>query len=956
MYCNNCGTEMPNDAIFCSHCGTRLVPAAPVAAETPVDPAAPVAPKPEAQAVPEPAARPAAPVASAPAKPEEEAPRKPFMEEMQWNVSEYPDSNVVEKTEDIDFNWNANPAQVPDKVEPQVKPRPQPAQPEEPKKSAEGIRVSEIFDRVVPVEEAKAAVEETGEPETQKAAKEGAEPDRFYTVHRKNAEFQELLKREHDKINMAGTIGSEQSQADALAKEKFDSRQEEMTMDQFLEKEGAVKLYEPKPLESDVLARIEAQEKRRARQKAEEEARTKALEEARVKAEAKTKAELDRLNSEVEASAAAAEEIRLAEEAEIRQRTEEEARRKAAAQAAHLEAIAQRQAAQEQAALQEQERRAAEEARAKAEAEQRAREEAAAKARAEAEAARAAEEEARRKAEAELNAAREAAKIRAQQEANMAAREEARFHEEQRRRQYEEEMLRQKQALRAREQERLERQEREAAVETEVKDALAQTARMREEEEAKIRAALAGIRGGRFSDIDFSTAGQQDEPAGRVIQPVEILQAAAPAAVPVAETLRATQEVPEVPAEPAFEAPAAPAFEAPIFETPAEPVFEAPAFAEPASEAPAEPVIEAPAFGMPEEIAEAVPEAKIPAEPVTTSQEQIEEAHRMTQSHIDEMAKARENFFADFPDAEEVVTKADAIEDLGQTKVVNKDDLLTNIESTKVISREAMQAEEAAQPEEFQKQIGEMDDLLSQFVSMHEATKAPAAEEPASQAAELSGFDEPVGLEAELVDVPAAEEVPAAAPIEDQIQEGSDGLDHMFTGFQMDAEDLRAAAAGTATEVPYAAEDLAEEYQEAAPAEEALEEKPGLEDTMVIPMPKAELAAAIEGAGDLSPKERKRLEKEQAKEAKRLAKEQKQEAKRTSVEEDFDGIGEYADEPVKPSKGGVGRTILMIILIILCIIFALELAGIGIKLLAPTSGAAEFIDNILNNMIHMITG
>ena len=35
-----------------------------------------------------------------------------------------------------------------------------------------------------------------------------------------------------------------QSQADVIAKEKFDSRQEEMTMDQFLEKEGAVKLYE----------------------------------------------------------------------------------------------------------------------------------------------------------------------------------------------------------------------------------------------------------------------------------------------------------------------------------------------------------------------------------------------------------------------------------------------------------------------------------------------------------------------------------------------------------------------------------------------------------------------------------------------------------------------------------------------------------------------------------------
>ena len=45
-----------------------------------------------------------------------------------------------------------------------------------------------------------------------------------------------------------------------------------------------------------------------------------------------------------------------------------------------------------------------------------------------------------------------------------------------------------------------------------------------------------------------------------------------------------------------------------------------------------------------------------------------------------------------------------------------------------------------------------------------------------------------------------------------------------------------------------------------------------------------------------------------------------------------------------------------VLLIILIIIFIIELAGIGIKWLAPDSGAAQFIDNQLNNVIQLITG
>ena len=1041
MYCKHCGSEVPDDALFCSHCGTKLAGEMPKAAgspamnstapETTVPPEAPApaaarTAKEGAKGIPNAGnsaskltAKPSAPQAAASA----EKPRKPFLEEMRWNVSEYPDSNVIEKTEEINFDWNADPDKVPDSVPRRAQVRPQPRTPQEPKKSSESVRVAEIFDRVVPAGEVKAAASEVKKAasgpkpaavqQSAAPAKDAQEPGlgKFNTVNRRNEEFQRLLKKEHEKINVAGTIGSEQNEADTIARQRFDTRQEEMTMEQFLEKEGTVKLYEPKPLESNVLAKIEAQEKQRARQRAEEAARLKAEEEARAAAAAKKRAEAARLNSEEEASAAAAEEIRLAEEARIRQRTEEEARRKAAAQAAHLEAIAQRKAQQEQAALQEQERRAAEEARARAEAERRAREEAAAKARKEAEAARAAEEAARLKAEAELNAAREAARIRAQQEASLAAREEARFQEEQQRRQYEEEVLRQKQALRARQQNK---QGGEAVVEAQVKDALAQTARMREEEEAKIKAALAGIRNGRFSGTIAAGSDQPaEEPAA--VKPAEIPRHTA--AVSVAEAMGAGAQAPAAPEAPAFDAPAepaapafdtqafdapaepaAPAFDTQAFDAPAEPaapVFDAPAFdapTEPAApvfdtqafDAPAEPaapVFDVPAFDAP--VAPETPAAAAP-EAVSTAPEQIEEAHRMTQSQIDDMAKARENFFADFPDADEAEKIETTPSDLSRTRMVNKDDLMANINTTKKISKDVIEeaAPEAAAVTEaeevfrrhtgkMQEQMDEMDDLLNQFNKVREGDTS--AETPAVQ---------------QVTELPTAAETEGA----------SDAVDHMFTGFQMDAAVIREAAAKleqngehapdmaeavsqisdlpvdapaagdlTGAEIPAAAGDAAEALAK-SPATPlgaagiaaglagaaAAGEKPGLEDTMVMPIQKEEIAAAVSaGEPELSAKEQKRLAKEKAKEAKRKAKEEKKRGGAVAVNEAYTP-DDVEEEP--KAKGGVGRTILMIILIILCIVFALELAGIGIKLLAPTSGAAEFIDNILNNLIHMITG
>ena len=118
----------------------------------------------------------------------------------------------------------------------------------------------------------------------------------------------------------------------------------------------------------------------------------------------------------------------------------------------------------------------------------------------------------------------------------------------------------------------------------------------------------------------------------------------------------------------------------------------------------------------------------------------------------------------------------------------------------------------------------------------------------------------------------------------------------------------------------------------------------------------------------LTAKELKKQERAKAKEAKKQAREKKKEEKRRKKEdaigddetreiveatENADGVVETEEDT---GKGGKGRLVLMIILILLCVIFALELVGIGIKMFASTSAAADFIDNILNKIIQMITG
>jgi hypothetical protein len=61
------------------------------------------------------------------------------------------------------------------------------------------------------------------------------------------------------------------------------------------------------------------------------------------------------------------------------------------------------------------------------------------------------------------------------------------------------------------------------------------------------------------------------------------------------------------------------------------------------------------------------------------------------------------------------------------------------------------------------------------------------------------------------------------------------------------------------------------------------------------------------------------------------------------------------DEGNSEEKSGKGRVVLKVFLVILIILLAIEVAGVAIKIIAPTSGAAKFIDKQLNKVITLVT-
>lgn len=455
MYCKNCGSEIADGSKFCSNCGQ------PVTDQGGRNAAAVSAASNEAAGSTD-------VVKNSGRKSEdakttaEETPARPVFDEFNWNVEDYPDRNAVEKTEDINFNWNANPKDIPDPVSQRAavhSEAPKPAAEPEVKKEPEILKGRDLE---------KAVFGETEAAQKTEPLSASERIDKFYTFNKKNEEFQQLLNKEYQKVKGGNAIEREMSEADALAAERFKERSvKPASMDEFLESEGIVKPYQPKAFQSDVLQRIEAQEAEKEAKRIEEEARMEALEQARKEAEEKKKAEAEKL-------------------AEIaRKKAEEEAR---AAEAARMAAEA---AEKERIKAEEEKLRQEHEARLKAEEEARKLAEEEARIKAEAEAKIKEAEEARLRAEADLRAAQEAAKIRAQQEARLAAEEEARFKAEQERHRLAEEEAQRK--LEA-ERQKLAAEANQAVAEEEARRVLEQTARMRQEEEAKIKAAVAGLR------------------------------------------------------------------------------------------------------------------------------------------------------------------------------------------------------------------------------------------------------------------------------------------------------------------------------------------------------------------------------------------------------------------------------------------------------------------------------
>ncbi|MGX8773909.1 MAG: zinc-ribbon domain-containing protein [Bacillota bacterium] len=956
MYCSKCGNQIADGSRFCSFCGT------------PVAEAPSYAPEPQApETTPE---------------PEPETVRRPFIEDINWNVNEYPTTDTIEKTDDIDFDWGMDPAEIRERLT---------------KGYSEAVK-AEINEKAdaLNVED---LIPARPEPEVY-AAPEGEEIsaadkiEKFYTFSRKNEEFQQLLNREYDKIRGGNLIEKEKEMAEKAAMERFESREEDSSMEAFLNREGVNKPYEPKAFESDVLERIEAHERALAQAKAEEEARRRMIEEERAKAAEEMRlAEEARIRAEEEERERMAREARALAEAEVRRA--EEAARLAAEEAARAEEEAVRleaEAAAKLAAEQETRklvdarlaREAVEEARLKteereraeaaamaiAEEEARVRAEAEARAKAEEEARLAAEEAERRRAAEERallekaeerRAQQQADKIRAQQEARQAATEkEKRIAEIERRRQEEEDL---RNSL-SRKQENLSLQAESAAAAEEARKVLAQTAKMREEEAAKIRAAIAGLKGETI----------EEEPP-------------APA-------------VPETPAPAAPEVPAKP-------EGPAEPTIQiTPEMFREAEAAAAAAAVDRPTI-VPKPAPAAAPEPTIQ---MTREEAARMDAHRATQADLSKMAQARAQFLAEFgidpisgkaPEApakpaepvpatveellgEKPVTGREtmigqAIDNI-QTKTVSKEDVLRGLEHTRRISKEELKAAPVIPAEE----------LEAEPLGIEEIHHSKTVEEMLE---EISSPVEATELGAVML-ADHAEETAAAAVPDFSAGEATEEEPETPAPETAAMPSAAEAAAQAAPAEPVAAEPVAAEPETVAEGFVAKEEptvipdevaseglKPGLNDTMVMTgvdvAPDADdsfkdygekeaeelrqiqsgeteaAAAAPAAAATAAPADTKKAAKEAAKKEKEAAKEAAKQAKEAAKMEKA-----AKKEAAKKTKsgGGAGRVILKILLIFLIVIFAVELAGIAIKWLAPDSAANDAIDKQLNKIIHLITG
>ena len=917
MYCKNCGKEIADSSKFCSFCGQLIESerSAPVS-----DPSAELFKAASVQAGAE------AHTGTGRNEADEDIfSKKPIFDEFHWNVDEYPGRRTG-KTEDVNFDWNARPQDIPDPVYERMNAGYGDASAE--RKTAEQIRSVQNADTKAKTE-ARAAAEAPA-AETYRAAAEASpvtgltenaadeqEPlsaadriDKFYTFNKKNEEFQQLLNREYEKVKSGNPIGHEMSEAEKAADRRFAAQPKDSSMEAFLEKEGIVKPYQPKAFQSDVLQRIEAQEAAKEAKRLEEEARLAAIEEARKEAEA-------------EAKRKAEEEARIAAEAEAKRKAEEEA--------ARLAGIARRNAEEQAKREEEARRKAAEEARLRAEEEARRAAEEEARRKAEAEAKVKAAEEARLKAEADLRAAQEAAKIKAQQEARMAAEAEARFRAQQEKRQLE--AIEAQRRLEAKRQ-KIAAEANQAVAQEEIRRVIEQTTRMRDEEAAKIRATVSAMRDGidqikenaanrEIAEAHQATRNQIDEMTkARQSFFADLKEAdskSAEASEPVQETPETSYASAAQPAS-AYVSAAQPQTEQAQFTAPQI------GYAEQAQTAGNDMFSEEEFFHT-----RAVDKSAIMAG--------LTEQTRIANKETTAAPASDEEFFNSLDAAAAASQLQEA-----QPQTMQPQD--TQYQSALGTEPQSMQPQEA-QPIDFRDETESApaaesaDDLLSQFENIN----ADDLQDIEQQIEQTQKYGQQFAKD--MAQQAAAEQL----MMSDTIHAGN-------LGAQFRTEQ---AAAGDTVVMPHS-----ESFSQIAAANDfdnyGNEEAANYINQQHQAQQNAAAAGMDEFYGDgfydeedesqLSKKELRRRAKEQKKLEREKAKEAKILAKRDA---DFDN--EYTEEADNgQEKGGAGRLVLKIILVVLIVILAVEVIGMGIRFIAPQSKAAEFIDNQLNKVIHLITG
>ena len=288
MFCRNCGQKLADGDKFCSSCGTKTQAEDNSAVENIAAGVEGVSQAAKAEEKPlfEPfdfkafgfdfadlglgtGAKKEEPAA-------EESKPAPPTEKFDWNTGAFPDTNKTVKTEDVDFNWSLSPETPEPAPEPEVFKAEEPAwtEPEAETDAVTGADLeAELFGDI--------------ESQADETRKQSEEIDKFYTFHKKNEEFQKILDREYEKVKTGNILTEEMNTADAVSEEKFTSRQPADPMEELFAEAGVIKGYEPKPVETDVLERIEAAE---AEKRIQEEA-ARLAEEKRAALEAETAVE-----------------------------------------------------------------------------------------------------------------------------------------------------------------------------------------------------------------------------------------------------------------------------------------------------------------------------------------------------------------------------------------------------------------------------------------------------------------------------------------------------------------------------------------------------------------------------------------------------------------------------------------------------------------------------------------